>query len=320
MNNCKVSIIVPIYNVEPYVEACLQSVANQTMTDGLECIIVDDCGTDQSMQIVEQFVKDYDGPIAFKILRHDHNRGLSAARNTGIRAAQGEYIYFLDSDDEMVSPCLEMLYSKIEQYGTVDLVQGFLYEQRHERLTACPYMMPEYSKNRRQIKTFLLKYEADIIPAQSRLIRRSLIQSHNLFFKEGIIHEDNHWSFFLAKYVETMCFCRERTYFHRYNPKSITKNINIQKESNAYKAIVSDLCDNIDPFLAGVQKEYILNNIVTATNGGYYESVSARDEMINHLCKVNSVLERFLLRIYLKAKNTFVKNQLFRFLVRLYKL
>lgn len=81
-----VSIIIPVNNVSDYVEECLQSVAAQTYT-AIECIIVDDCGTDDSMQKVESFITNYQGPITFKILHHEHNRGLSAARNTGIDAA-----------------------------------------------------------------------------------------------------------------------------------------------------------------------------------------------------------------------------------------
>lgn len=87
-----ISVIIPIYNVEPYIEDCLKSVATQTcLTQGvqLECILVDDCGKDQSIPICERFIDDYSGPIAFQILHHDHNRGLSAARNTGMQVAQG---------------------------------------------------------------------------------------------------------------------------------------------------------------------------------------------------------------------------------------
>ena len=65
-----VSIIIPVYNVEPYIEECLQSVAAQTMTDGIECILVDDCGTDRSMDIASTFIERYSGPISFLLLHH----------------------------------------------------------------------------------------------------------------------------------------------------------------------------------------------------------------------------------------------------------
>ena len=94
----KVSIIIPIYNVAPYIKRCLQSVADQTYKD-IECILIDDCGSDNSINLAKEFIYDYKGNILFTILHHEENKGLSAARNTGLRYAKGEYVYFLDSDD-----------------------------------------------------------------------------------------------------------------------------------------------------------------------------------------------------------------------------
>lgn len=87
----KVSIIIPVYNVAPYVEECIQSVLRQDYKN-LEIIIIDDCGTDNSMELVEKLVKNSSRDIV--ILKHDYNKGLSAARNTGIRRATGDYIFF----------------------------------------------------------------------------------------------------------------------------------------------------------------------------------------------------------------------------------
>lgn len=87
----KVSIIIPVYNVAPYVEECIQSVLRQDYKN-LEIIIIDDCGTDNSMELVEELVKNSSRDIV--ILKHDYNKGLSAARNTGIRRATGDYIFF----------------------------------------------------------------------------------------------------------------------------------------------------------------------------------------------------------------------------------
>ena len=111
----KVSIIIPVYNVEPYIEECLLSVSSQTMTEGVECIIVDDCGKDNSMSIAERFIEEYIGKISFSIIHHGSNRGLSAARNTGIKAAKGEYVYFLDSDDTITADCIQRMYAFIER-------------------------------------------------------------------------------------------------------------------------------------------------------------------------------------------------------------
>ena len=95
------------------------SVTNQTMTEGIECIIVDDCGPDNSMDIVRHFIDDYQGAISFHILKHEKNGGLSAARNTGIKAATGKYVYFLDSDDCLVPSAIETLISIGDRNGAL---------------------------------------------------------------------------------------------------------------------------------------------------------------------------------------------------------
>ena len=115
----KISIIVPIYNVEEYLEECLQSVANQTMTEGIECIIVDDCGLDNSAAIAKRFIDSYQGDIRFTFIQREKNGGLSAARNTGIKAATGEYVYFLDSDDCLVPSAIETLISIGDRNGAL---------------------------------------------------------------------------------------------------------------------------------------------------------------------------------------------------------
>ena len=79
-----ISIIIPIYNVEPYIASCLHSVMAQTYTGSIECILVDDCGQDDSIGVAKKVIANYQGPIRFHILHHEHNRGLSAARNTGM--------------------------------------------------------------------------------------------------------------------------------------------------------------------------------------------------------------------------------------------
>ena len=81
----KISIIIPIYNVQDYVERCINSVISQESNDfELECILVDDCSSDHSMEIAQKIICNYTGSIKFVFLSHDHNRGASAARNTGL--------------------------------------------------------------------------------------------------------------------------------------------------------------------------------------------------------------------------------------------
>jgi len=112
----KVSVIVPMYKVEEYLRQCLDSVVCQTLKE-IEVICVDDGSPDSSAQIAAEYVAKYSN---FKLLRKE-NGGLSSARNAGIEAASGEYLYFLDSDDYIAPQTLEMLYGKAHPHS-LDIV------------------------------------------------------------------------------------------------------------------------------------------------------------------------------------------------------
>ena len=104
-----ISVIVPVYNVEKYINKCIESVVNQTYKN-LEIICVDDKGKDNSIGIVKEYaIKD----DRIKIITHDKNYGLAISRNTGLKNAKGEYIFFLDSDDYITLDIIEKLFNKI---------------------------------------------------------------------------------------------------------------------------------------------------------------------------------------------------------------
>ena len=129
-SNEKLAPMFGVYNVEKCVAECLNSVISQTYDHSkIECIIVNDCTTDDSMDIVYEIIKKYDGGMSFIICRHEHNEGVSAARNTGIEVAKGNYIFFIDSDDYIYPNSLELLLNASKIYGYPDMVVGnFYYE------------------------------------------------------------------------------------------------------------------------------------------------------------------------------------------------
>ncbi len=314
------SIIIPVYNVEAYIEECLASVVAQSDAKAnIECIIVDDCGPDNSAAIAKHFIDSYQGDIRFTFMQREKNGGLSAARNTGIESATGEYVYFLDSDDTIVPECMELMYGLVRRYGNVDLVQGSFYETEEEKKTTSRYKLPEYTEDKRQIKAFLLKFEGDIIPAQSRLVRRDFLLKHKLFFRNGIIHEDNYWTFFLAKHVNSMAFCPTRTYYHRYNPNSITGNINKKKEYLAYKIILTELSKQIDGLLKHKQKEYLLYNLLVAINSEYYSTDEERNNLIQAFMVNNSKFQKWIIYTLLHIRVSWIKNKLLHILIISYK-
>lgn len=308
-----------MYQVEQYLAICLKSITDQTMTDGVECILVDDCGSDRSLFIAKDFIEHYQGNVLFRIVEREKNGGLSAARNSGIDVASGEYVYFLDSDDEITPDCLEIMWGLVEKYGKVNLVQGAFFEDEKYANSISNIKFPEFCTCQAEIKTFLLQYLGDIVGAQSRLINLSFLKEHHLYFEEGIIHEDNLWTFFLSKYVRTMAYCDVCTYYHRYNPNSITGNVNVIKETIAYKHIIQTCSRSIDPFLIGIQKEWLLNNLITVINSKYYVKDADLKEMLSNFKSTCSFTEKLLLSLYLMLSYSALKNKILHLLIRKFK-
>lgn len=125
MNNSnmyKVTLSMPIYNVADYVERALLSALNQTF-ESIEFLIVDDCGTDNSMDIVRRVVAEHPRGKDVRIIEHPQNIGTGATKNTAIDNAKGEYLFFMDSDDEITSDCIEVLYKAMME-EPVDFVAG----------------------------------------------------------------------------------------------------------------------------------------------------------------------------------------------------
>ena len=112
MSEIKVSVILPVYNVEKYIRQCLDSIVNQTLKD-IQIICVDDGSTDSSPEIIEEYARKDSRVIAI----HQENGGAGAARNNGLRHAAGKYLSFLDSDDFFELNMLEEAYNCAEQYG-----------------------------------------------------------------------------------------------------------------------------------------------------------------------------------------------------------
>lgn len=298
MENFSISIIVPVYNVAQYVESCLQSVAAQKTKASIECIIVDDCGTDSSMEIVERYLYNYKGRITFHICHHDKNQGLSSARNTGIKAASGKYIYFLDSDDVITSDCLEGFSNICAKYPNVDIIQGMFSQESPYMKHFSSKKYKEYTDDRTYIKKALLDYNELPICAANKMIRKQLLVDNNLYFKEGIIHEDNYWSFFLAKHVRSLAVLTKECYIYTENPNSITKAVNVNKETLSYSTMIRDFSDNIDDFLSGEQKICILRLLNNAIDNHYYKSEEDKKVLFETLYKQCTLHEKIFLRLW----------------------
>ena len=235
-----VSIIIPIYNVEQYITACLESVAAQAYTD-YEVILVDDCGTDGSMKIVNNYfnVNLNENGNKWRILKHEKNRGLSAARNTGTADARGKYIYYLDSDDTITSDCLEKLVDEAERteaemvVGNINVIGDDKWIPRLKRkdLLTGDNCFQSYLQG----KYYMM--------AWNKLVRRDFLEYNGISFVEGLIHEDCAWSFTVACLASKIAFVHDETYNYLVRSNSIQTGKDFTKHFNAYCTLLKYYAD-----------------------------------------------------------------------------
>ena len=250
-----VSIIIPVYNVAPYIEDCLRSVINQTYVGDIECILVDDCGTDDSIAKAEQMIAEYDGSILFEILHHETNRGLSAARNTGMQKATGEYILFVDSDDEIAEDCIEKMMAIALKDPAIELIQG-------SHITYCDGQQSWHPKRIRithaytkdEVRNCFYKYRQIDVVAWNKLMKRSVIDDNHLSFLEGLLYEDTPWTFYWLKYVTNAFFMFDITYHQNRRPQSIVTGTSAQ---TAVIHQLKGLDDCITHLTSGYEKQEI---------------------------------------------------------------
>lgn len=223
----QISIIIPVYNVEEYIVECLQSVMRQTYKGEMECILVDDCGTDNSIGGAETMVANYKGEIDFRILHHEHNRGLSAARNTGTEAANGEYVFYIDSDDFIEPDTIEKLYNAFSLYPNVAFtsVLPYTYPQRGARVFVENWKHPDGKVKVIEAKDFnltFLKLEV-CFTAWGKLFKREYLK--NVRFMEGRNNEDTRFFYDLAPTIEKHNLCvvelPDQLYAYRVNDSGI---------------------------------------------------------------------------------------------------
>lgn len=230
-----ISIIIPIYNVEAYIQRCLESVMTQEFEGAtIECLIVDDCTPDKSMTIVKGMVSEYKGRISFVLLKHDVNRGLSAARNTGILQAKGDYVFFMDSDDYLMPHSLQYFLDNMSM--DVDILIGNAKNCKANNLLINNVHDSCLLTDRNMFFQRLLQHKIYLY-AWNKMIKRDILLKHHIFFEEGILYEDQCWSYLLFSKVSSVLLLSQVTYVYEYNPNSIVHTT--FTSGNADKAVWS---------------------------------------------------------------------------------
>ena len=211
----RVSVIVPIYEVEAYIEACLESLAAQDHGD-LEIFLVDDCGKDRSIERAERFLDD----PRFRLLRHEHNRGLSAARNTGIEAAGGELVCFVDSDDIVAPGFVSALVEARTRSGAPIISiahQAFADGETPNLADRDSATAPLIVRGTGDADRFRPPFFAWL-----KAVDRQFLLEQDISFLEGEIYEDHRFHWLLAASDADMAWLDCPLYLYRVRGGSIT--------------------------------------------------------------------------------------------------
>lgn len=213
MKKIKVSVIVPVYNVEEYLARCLDSLVNQSLKD-IEIIVVNDGSPDNSQKIIDNYCKKYKNIKSFI----KENGGLSDARNFGIEKAQGEYIAFLDSDDYVTIDMYMEMYNKAK-LGNFDMVVcdlNYVYDDKIIKASC------NIKKDTNNIKDVML----NIYPAAWNKIFKRNLMDKGIRFKKGVWFEDVEFIYRLLPYINTIGVVHKA--FNQYVQRegSITNTIN----------------------------------------------------------------------------------------------
>ena len=232
-------MVVPVYNVENYVEKCVDSIVEQTYKN-IEVILVNDGSTDNSRNIISKY--EYDSRC--KIIDKE-NGGLSSARNTGIAATTGEYILFVDSDDLIDRNCIITLVQHIA-LSHADFCcfrYSFINSQYKTTKTCNKFTVASYTGG--EIITNALNGRNITTTAWSKFFNARFIKDNNLLFYEGIINEDYLYTIQCSINAKNVSFCNEILYFALERSNSISRNIkeeNIKVLSVLYKEVNNLFC------------------------------------------------------------------------------
>lgn len=225
------SIIVPVYNVEKYLEECLDSILNQSNQD-FELILVNDGSTDGSGEICERYKERYLGKI--KLICQE-NRGLLMARRAGIQSAIGKYVISVDSDDYLMGGFLEVLKNTIKQYDCDMFIFDYIYgagqNKQEHRISVCPEQTVSYFEGV-EISRFRLQLIAgrDLNSLCCKTVKRSCIDIDTDYSKWSFVAngEDSLQSLPILDKVESVCYIPQAGYFYRRDNISMSKHYGVK--------------------------------------------------------------------------------------------
>lgn len=310
--NPRISILVPIYGTEQYIKRCAQSLFKQTY-DNIEFVFVNDATKDNSISILNEVIKEYPQiKNSIKIINHQKNRGLAAARKTALNNATGDYIMHVDSDDFLPFDSVDKLVEAANK-GNYDIINGSYQIYSNHKLGNI--MLPYTKSKDSYIRNMISKL--GIVPNNiwGRLIKKDLYINNNINAIEGIDFSEDYCVLPKLLYYANITSISDVVYF--YN----TENLNSYLHNYSVKSLNSDIKASIEVYNFFLQKKkYLFSAELGMTN---LYKVAIENDLLEQLNKIKFSFNPtfFILWIYKVAiLNKLVSRYVFSFASKCYKL
>lgn len=313
----KISVIIPVYNVERYLRECLDSIINQTYRN-LEIICIDDGSPDNSINILKDYSK-IDNRI---FIKQQQNRGLSKARNEGIKISTGKYLIFVDSDDWLPLDAIELLYKKIKKENSDIVIGGRITITNFKRENFIPTGEDINFTFEKYLEYSMKKKEFRAV-AWGKLYKKEIIEKNNLEFPKGLLYEDLLFVLKYLYYSEKISILSKEIYYYRNNNlNSIVNTIKIKDLDSL------EIIEKLEKFLEENNQnnilkkeyfqEYIYNWIIYTTLGKFFNNKINFNQTKNYLKKIekNSIFNKYA-NNYLKLSHKIKRNRILIYSMRL---
>ncbi len=303
------SVIIPVFNVEKYLKECVDSVLKQTFTD-YELILVDDGSTDTSGALCDKFAAAND---KIKVI-HKENGGAADSRNVGIRAALGDYIICLDSDDYVIE---EDFFADIKEKlsktdADIVLYKYCQFTDGETKLQPCTFSFSTASsaKSSDELLAAIVKADAFYAAAWNKVVRRILLKDNNIEFEVGITGEDNEWYLHLLTSAECRFAVIDKPYIaYRQRAGSVTKTIKLKNLTDYIYVLEkwdkgisnAPISERRKEALYGAMAKYYANLLIvySRTKDKDKKSYKKRVKALSHLLKyAKSSRPKTILKIY----------------------
>lgn len=292
-----VSIILSTYNHEKTISQCLESIVAQENADlQMECIIVDDCSTDETLPIIRRIIGGYRGNISFRIFRHQSHHGLSRSRNTGLQRAQGYYVLFVNGADMLRFGCIDTYMVNLMRHWDVDVIAGNAYNLSLKRnlfsniSSALAFHGKGADVYQEMLRNHLYLY------ANNKLIRRELLITNQIMFDEKMAYADIHWAFSLFSCISSGVMLPDVTY--EYGVRQVRAIGQSEKWVNALLASYTATCELL---LDGTPRP-------ESSDGEYYQAHQLF--IYGLLTHANRLIEEFSVNNQVKRELSNIRSRL----------